>query len=64
MDVSMIMKVAGIGLLVAVATQVLGKTGRDDQATMVTVTGLLVALGLIVGGLSDLISEIAQLFGL
>ena len=63
MDVSMIMKVAGIGLLVAVATQVLGKTGRDDQATMVTVTGLLVALGLIVGGLSDLIGEIAQLFG-
>jgi stage III sporulation protein AC len=64
MDVSMIMKVAGIGLLVAVATQVLGKTGRDDQATMVTVTGLLVALGLIVGGLSDLIGETAQLFGL
>jgi hypothetical protein len=31
---------------------------------MVTVTGLLVALGLIVGGLSDLIGEIAQLFGL
>ena len=64
MDVSMSMKVAGIGLLVAVATQVLGKTGRDDQATMVTVTGLLVALGLIVGGLSNLIGEIAQLFGL
>ena len=64
MDVSMIIKVAGIGLLVAVATQVLGKTGRDDQATMVTVTGLLVALGMIVGELGDLISTIAQLFGL
>ena len=64
MDVSMIIKVAGIGLLVAVATQVLGKTGRDDQATMVTVTGLLVALGLIVGELGDLIGRIAQLFGL
>lgn len=60
----MIMKVAGIGLLVAVATQVLGKTGRDDQATMVTVTGLLVALGLIVSELGDLIGRIAQLFGL
>ena len=64
MDVSMIMKVAGIGLLVAVATQVLGKTGRDDQATMVTVTGLLVALGLIVGELGDLIGTITRLFGL
>ena len=60
----MIMKVAGSGLLVAVATQVLGKTGRDDQATMVTVTGLLVALGLIVSELGDLIGRIAQLFGL
>ena len=64
MDVSMIIKVAGIGLLVAVATQVLGKTGRDDQATMVTVTGLVVALGMIVGELGDLIGTIAQLFGL
>lgn len=64
MDVSMIIKVAGIGLLVAVAAQVLGKTGRDDQAMMVTVTGLLVALGMIVGELGDLIAKIAQLFGL
>lgn len=64
MDVSMIIKVAGIGLLVAVAAQVLGKTGRDDQAMMVTVTGLLVALGMIVGELGDLIARIAQLFGL
>ena len=63
MDVSMIIKVAGIGLLVAVAAQVLGKTGRDDQAMMVTVTGLLVALGMIVGELGDLIAKIAQLFG-
>ena len=60
----MIIKVAGIGLLVAVAAQVLGKTGRDDQAMMVTVTGLLVALGMIVGELGDLIAKIAQLFGL
>ena len=64
MDVSRIIKVAGIGLLVAVAAQVLGKTGRDDQAMMVTVTGLLVALGMIVGELGDLIAKIAQLFGL
>ena len=64
MDVSMIIKVAGIGRLVAVAAQVLGKTGRDDQAMMVTVTGLLVALGMIVGELGDLIAKIAQLFGL
>ena len=64
MDVSMIVKVAGVGLLVAVSTQVLNKTGRDEQAMMVTVTGILVALGLIVGELGDLLSRVSQLFGL
>ncbi len=60
----MIMKMAGVGLLVAVATQVLGKSGRDEQATMVTITGILVALGLIVGELGELFSEVARIFGL
>ena len=64
MDVSMIMKMVGIGFLVAVSTQVLSKTGRDEQVTMVTVTGILVALGVIIGALGDLISEVARVFGL
>jgi hypothetical protein len=50
--------------LVAVSTQVLSKTGRDEQVTMVTVTGILVALGVIIGALGDLISEVARIFGL
>ena len=64
MDVGMIIKVAGIGLLVALATQVLGKTGRDEQAMMVTVTGILVSLGLIIAELGDLFSKVAEMFGL
>lgn len=60
----MIVKVAGIGLLVAIATQVLGKTGRDEQATMVTVTGILVSLGLIIAELGDLFAKVSELFGL
>jgi stage III sporulation protein AC len=60
----MIMKMVGIGFLVAVSTQVLSKTGRDEQVTMVTVTGILVALGVIIGALGDLISEVARIFGL
>ncbi|MBQ7338203.1 MAG: stage III sporulation protein AC [Clostridia bacterium] len=64
MDVAMIIKVAGIGVLVAVATQVLAKSGRDEQVMMVTVTGILVALGFIIGKLGELFSEIAQIFGL
>jgi stage III sporulation protein AC len=64
MEVGMIVKVAGIGLLVALATQVLGKTGRDEQAMMVTVTGILVSLGLIIAELGDLFSTVAEMFGL
>lgn len=64
MEVGMIIKVAGIGLLVALATQVLGKTGRDEQAMMVTVTGILVSLGLIIAELGDLFSTVAEMFGL
>jgi stage III sporulation protein AC len=60
----MIMKMVGIGFLVAVSTQVLSKTGRDEQVTMVTVTGILVALGVIISALGDLISEVARIFGL
>ena len=37
MDVSLILRVAGIGILVAVAAQILQKSGRDEQATLVTV---------------------------
>ncbi|MBQ8440000.1 MAG: stage III sporulation protein AC, partial [Clostridia bacterium] len=37
MDISLIIKIAGIGILVAVASQILGKTGRDEQAMFVTI---------------------------
>lgn len=60
----MIVKAAGVGILVAISTQVLSKTGRDEQAMMVTVTGILVALGLIVGEIGELLSEVARIFGL
>lgn len=59
----MILKVAGIGILVSVVTQFLAKTGRDEQVVMVTVTGILVALGLIIGELGALLDEVRTLFG-
>lgn len=60
----MILKVAGIGILVSVVTQFLAKSGRDEQVVMVTVTGILVALGMVIGELDALLSEIRALFGL
>ena len=64
MDVGLIIKIAGIGLLIAVATQVLGKTGRDEQSLMVTLAGILVVLGFLVGKVGELFDTITELFGL
>lgn len=64
MDIGLIIKVAGVGILVSVATQVLNKSGRDEQAMMVTVTGILVVLGMIVAKLGSLIEQVAGIFGL
>ena len=64
MDVSLILKVVGIGLLVSVATQVLGKSGRDVQSMLVTVTGILVVVALVIHKLGEVMDMISDLFGL
>ncbi len=64
MDVSLILKVVGIGLLVSVATQVLGKSGRDEQSMLVTVTGILVVVALVIHKLGEVMDMISDLFGL
>ncbi len=63
MDLSLIMKIAGIGILVAVAAQILSKTGRDEQATFVTVAGIITALVLLVGQIRELFDLIGSVFG-
>ena len=57
MDVSLVLKVAGVGLLVSVAQQILSRTGRDEQAMLVSLAGIILVLVL-------LIEEIGKLFGL
>ena len=64
MDISLIMKIAGLGILVAVASQILGKTGRDEQATFVTIAGILTALFLLVSRIKELFDLIASSFGI
>ncbi len=63
MGISLIIKIAGIGLLVAVATQILSKTGRDEQAMFVTLAGILVALMLLVSQIRDLFDFVTSVFG-
>ncbi|MBM6870661.1 stage III sporulation protein AC [Pseudoflavonifractor phocaeensis] len=64
MDVDLIFKIAAIGILVSVLNQVLSRSGRDEQATMVTLAGLVVVLMLVVQEISDLFTLVKNLFGL
>ena len=62
MDISLIFKIAGIGILVAVSTQILSKTGRDEQAMFVTIAGIIVTLMLLVSHIRELFDTILSIF--
>lgn len=64
MDVDLIFKIAAIGILVAVLNQVLSRAGRDEQAMMTTLAGLVVVLMMVVQEISDLFNLVKNLFGL
>ena len=64
MNVDLIFKIAAIGILVSVLTQVLTRSGRDEQATMTTLAGLVVVLMMVVQEISDLFNLVKNLFGL
>lgn len=63
MDVSLILRVAGIGILVAVAVQILQKSGRDEQATFVTVAGVIVVFLMLVQEIGNLFDTVRGIFG-
>ncbi len=64
MNVDLIFKIAAIGILVSVLNQVLTRSGRDEQATMTTLAGLVVVLMMVVQEISDLFELVKRLFGL
>ncbi len=64
MNVDLIFKIAAIGILVAVLNQVLSRAGRDEQATMTTLAGLVVVLMMVVREISSLFELVKTLFGL
>jgi stage III sporulation protein AC len=64
MDVDLIFKIAAIGILVSVLNQVLSRSGRDEQATMTTLAGLVVVLMMVVQEISNLFELVKDLFGL
>lgn len=64
MDVDLIFKVAAIGIIVAVLNQVLVRSGREDQAMLMTLTGLVVVLLMVIDVIADLFSTVKAVFGL
>ena len=64
MDINLLFKIAAIGILVAVLHQVLVRAGREDQAMMTTLAGLVVVLYWVIQYISDLFDRVQTLFRL
>mgnify|MGYP000351820434 FL=1 len=64
MDVDLVFKIAAIGILVAVLNILLSRAGRDEQALMTTIAGLVVVLVLVIRKISELFDLIKSLFSL
>ena len=61
MEVDLIFKIAAIGILVAVLNQVLSRAGRDEQATLVTVSGIVVVFLMLVGEIGELFATVREI---
>ena len=64
MDIDLLFKIAGIGILVAVLNQVLTKAGREDQAMMTTLTGLIIVLMIVITQINTLFETVRNVFNL
>lgn len=64
MDVSLLFKIAGIGFLIAVSYQILQRAGREEQAMLLSLTGVVFVLLILVGKIGELFGEIRSIFGI
>ena len=64
MNIELILKVAGVGILVTIAYQILSKSGRDEQAMLVSVAGIIIVLLMLVGEIGGLFDKVESIFGL
>lgn len=62
MDIDLIFKIAAIGIIVSILNQVLSRSGRDEQATMTTLAGLVVVLMMLAQKISELFDLVKALF--
>ena len=64
MDIDLILKVAGVGMIITVVCQIMSKAGKDEQSTMVSLAGTVIILILIAERVGDLIKTLRDVFGL
>ena len=62
MEIDLIFKIAAVGIIVSILNQVLARSGRDEQATMTTLAGLVVVLMLVAQKIADLFDLVKRLF--
>ena len=64
MEIDLLFKIAGVGIIVAVLHQILSKAGREDQAMMTTLAGMIIVLTLIITEISELFETVRTVFSL
>ena len=64
MEIGLILKISGIGILVAIVSLILSKSGRDEQAMLVTVAGIIVVMLMLVDEVGGLIESVRTIFEL
>jgi len=64
MDLTLLLQIAGLGLVVAVFCMILSKMGKKDEADMVSIAGIVIALFLIIAEIGGLYEELQSMFGI
>ena len=64
MEIGILIKIAGIGLLVAASAQILSKWGRDEQSMLVVIGGIVVVLLMLLGEIETLLDTLRSVFGI
>lgn len=64
MEVSLLFKIAGVGILIAVSYQILQRAGRDEQAMLLSLSGVVFVLLILIGKIGELFGEIRAIFGI
>lgn len=63
MEVELLFKIAGVGIIVSILNQILSKSGREEQAMIVTITGLIIVLMMVISQISSLFLAVKSAFG-